>query len=401
MNTSVKIFFLLMFVGCAGWSGWNIYSYFFDTEPPLIILEGIKNGDYCAGDVACFIKGKDAYKVGTVSLWLDGKPLVNDFKINAQSFERPFSLATKQLTQGRHQLRVAVADASYQKNTTTQELIFYVDNIPLQAALVKFDNDAKVFQGKTMHMQFQTNKEIKQATIHALSNQFMCVPEAPQSLIFDCFIPIKSDEAPNEYLYSIEIIDHVGNKIILDNKFHVVLFPFKKQQLVLKGDKVKTENELGLPEKQLEEDIKYVTEKSARIKLWQGTFYIPCDMRGVSTEFGTIRITQERGKYQHNAVDILGTPRSVVWAAQDGTIVIKNRYAHSGLTVGIDHGCGVISLYFHLENFANIEIGDTVKKGSPVGTLGMSGYASGYHLHFELRVMNVAIDPIQWTKPDF
>jgi murein DD-endopeptidase MepM/ murein hydrolase activator NlpD len=124
-------------------------------------------------------------------------------------------------------------------------------------------------------------------------------------------------------------------------------------------------------------------------------------MRGISTEFGTIRITQERGKYQHNAIDLLAPPRSVVWAAQDGVVVIKNRYAHSGNTVGIDHGCGVISLYFHLEDFANIEIGDSIKKGSPLGKEGTTGYSNGYHVHWELRVMNIAVDPMQWTKPDF
>lgn len=121
-------------------------------------------------------------------------------------------------------------------------------------------------------------------------------------------------------------------------------------------------------------------------------------MRGISTDFGVLRTTQERGKYRHNAVDLLGTPRAVVWADQDGVIVIKDRFVHSGNTICIDHGCGVISLFFHLDDFANVAVGQKIKKGSPIGTLGKTGYASGYHLHWEVRIHNIQVDPMQWTK---
>jgi murein DD-endopeptidase MepM/ murein hydrolase activator NlpD len=62
---------------------------------------------------------------------------------------------------------------------------------------------------------------------------------------------------------------------------------------------------------------------------------------------------------------------------------------------------GVLSLFFHLHDFAPIAVGDTVKKGNPIGTIGMTGYASGFHLHWEQRVNMIAIDPMQWTKQDF
>ena len=58
-------------------------------------------------------------------------------------------------------------------------------------------------------------------------------------------------------------------------------------------------------------------------------------------------------------------------------------------------------MYFHLEDFANIEVGDNVQKGNPVGKLGKTGYASGYHLHWELRVNNIPVDPMQWINSTF
>ena len=82
-------------------------------------------------------------------------------------------------------------------------------------------------------------------------------------------------------------------------------------------------------------------------------------------------------------------------------MIIKDRYVMSGNTIVLDHGCGIFTLYYHLEDFADIEIGDFVKKGNPMGRIGKTGYATGYHLHWELRVNNVSVDPFQWTEETF
>ena len=128
---------------------------------------------------------------------------------------------------------------------------------------------------------------------------------------------------------------------------------------------------------------------------------MPVDAKGISTEFGTIRTTQERGKYAHNAIDFLAIPGSVVWASQDGYIAINGTYAHSGETVVIDHGMGVLTEYFHLNTKTSLKVGDFIRKGQPVGTVGSTGYASGPHLHFEMKLNNISVDPLQWTKHDF
>lgn len=378
-----------------------MYRYFLDTTPPTLMIKGLEKDEWYGGDIQGMVIGRDNYKIHDLSLWLDGKPLINSGKINRPSFEYPFAIPTKNLSHGMHALKVVIRDASYAGNETATEFAFGVDNVPLQASFVKSDADLKVFQGRTLHLQFQVNKPIKEAMVKALSTSFHCFAEVPDSLVYECFIPVRSEETPNEYLFTIDIADRVGNTVTLENKFQVVMYPFKKQRLVLNGEKVKAENEIGLSEATLENDLEEVTQKSPNKKLWQGTFYVPLDLRGVSTDFGTVRVTQERGKYQHNAVDLLGAPKSVIWAPQDGVVVLKNRYAHSGNTLVIDHGYGILSLFFHLDNFANIHIGDKIRKGNPVGTLGMTGYASGYHLHWEMRIMMIPIDPMQWTKHDF
>jgi murein DD-endopeptidase MepM/ murein hydrolase activator NlpD len=115
----------------------------------------------------------------------------------------------------------------------------------------------------------------------------------------------------------------------------------------------------------------------------------------------SVRTTQEKGRYVHKAVDVINMPKSVVWSTQDGVVVVKQRFVNSGNTVIVDHGWGVFSLFFHLDNFADINVGKKIAKGNPIGTLGKTGYATGYHLHWEMRVNNIPVDPLQWTKSNF
>jgi len=373
---------------------------FTDKKPPIVTIEGIRDGGTYTGEVTSIIKGNDNYSVGDITIWLDDKCLTRDHKINRRDFELPFTISMHELPQGEHLLKVVVRDRSSKKNQTIKSVPFSVDNIPLQAAFVK-SADHNVYQGRTLHVQFQANKVVKDAVVETLSQKFACVPESKNSSIYECFIPISCDETPSEHIFKIVITDAVGNKTMLENKFRVVLYPFKTQNLTVAKEKVAEEATLGKTEGDLEIALAELVKHSPAQKLWSGAFYMPCDVKGVSTEFGVERTTQDRGKYRHAAVDLLGTPRAVVWAAQDGRLVLKDRFAHSGNTIVLDHGCGIFTMYYHLEDFAKIEVGDMIKKGKPVGTIGKTGYASGYHLHWEMRINNIAVDPVEWTKKEF
>ena len=185
----------------------------------------------------------------------------------------------------------------------------------------------------------------------------------------------------------------------LDNKFQVVVFPFKKEALTVTAEKVQEEKTLGKDGKDLEKDIAQLSAQSPHEKLWHGSFCAPIEIQRVTCDYGTIRTTQHKGRYAHKAVDVINTPKSVVWAPQDGIIVLKDRYAPSGNTVIIDHGLGILSLFYHLDSFADIEVGQKIAQGNPIGTIGKTGFATGYHLHWEMRINNIPVDPLQWIKP--
>ncbi len=388
----------LLLVGFVSLISWKTYLYFFDTTKPTLLLRGIESSQYYAGDMQCSVASS---KNGEISIWLDEQPLVSQFTIKGGQHGHSFTIPTKTIANGKHNLRVAITDSSYHRNGAEENRMFYVDNIPLQAALIKTDNEYKVFQGRTLHVQFQVNKEIQEAKITALSNAYECFPESKNSSIYEAFIPVACEENPNEYLFSVMITDKVGATMRLDNKFQIVMFPFKKQHLLVTDEKVKEEAALGKDSQQFEELLQKLTQSSPKEKLWKGAFCAPIEVQRISTEFGTVRTTQHKGRYSHKGVDLLNLPRSVVWAPQDGVVVLKDRFAMNGNTVIIDHGHGILSMFFHLEDFANIQIGQFIAKGNPLGTIGKTGYASGYHLHWEMRVNNIAIDPMQWTKTIF
>jgi murein DD-endopeptidase MepM/ murein hydrolase activator NlpD len=401
MISNIRTVFLAGIVLVVGLLGFRTYHYFFDTTTPMVELRGLDaNGSY-AGNIQCVLNGNDGYKVSDISIWLDNAPLISNFKINRRSFDHPFTINSQALANGKHTLRLEAVSGTYQKNKAVDERIFYVDNTALQVAFVRPAADLKVFQGRTLHLQFQANKEIKSAEIKAFSRTFECFQESAHSLIYEAFIPIECEEKPNEYLLSVNITDKVGNTQLLEDKFQVILYPFKKQTLTIDSAAVQKEKEIGIKQAVLNDRLKELTTASPKEKLWHGAFCIPLDMTCMTCDFGMVRTTKERGRYMHKAVDFGARKKSVVWASQNGVVVIKDRYSTSGNTIVIDHGYGIYTLYAHLDSFTDINVGDRVEKGNPIGIMGKTGYATGDHLHWEMHVNNVQVDPMQWTKQNF
>ncbi len=380
-----------------GWTSYKGYAHFFDYTAPVIIVQGMHDNNWCTGDVRCNIVTS---KPCLVSIWVDDVQLVQDESTIA--YKKPYSctVPTQTLVNGQHQLKVVCTDTSYNHNVSCKECPFWVDNAPLQASFMD-KKQLKVLQGRTLHVQFQVNKEIEKARVHALAESYECFAASHEQKVYECYIPISCEEKPNEYLFSIEIKDRVGNKVGLDNKFEILASSFKKQTIKVDAEKIKEEKEKGRAELEFEEQLLQLAKNSPKQKLWCGPFCTPIEIERVTCEFGTIRTSQERGRYMHKALDIINRPKSVIWAPQNGIVALKERYDVSGNTIVVDHGHGILSLFYHLDDFADIEVGQKIAKGNPLGTLGNTGYATGYHLHWEMRIHNLPVDPMQWTQETF
>ena len=395
MKFDVRYLVCGVLIAASSFGIWRWATAYFDNAVPIVVIKGIESDAFYAGELSCSI---DSSRTGEVSMWLDDKPLVNHFKVSKHDASCPFIIPTNSLVDGKHLLKVLFTDNSFYRNKVTIERTFNVDNILLKAAIVTTDSEFKVFQGRTLHVQFQANKPLRLAKIMALSGEYICPAESKGSLIYEAFVPIACEEKPNEYLFSIEAADHVGNISRLESKFQVLAYPFKKQSIVIDPAKIKEEDNLGKTPQELQNVIDCLTEQSPQDKLWRGAFCTPIDIQRITCDFGTIRTTQHKGRYVHKALDVINAPKSIVWSTQDGIVVAMDRFSSSGKTVIVDHGLGLLSLFFHLDEFAKIAVGQRIAKGSPVGTIGKTGEATGYHLHWEMRLANIQIDPMQWTR---
>jgi murein DD-endopeptidase MepM/ murein hydrolase activator NlpD len=88
-----------------------------------------------------------------------------------------------------------------------------------------------------------------------------------------------------------------------------------------------------------------------------------------------------------------GTP---VQAMNHGKVTLVADQFFTGLSVVIDHGGGVQSMYFHLDRVL-VNQDDRVGKGQVIGLVGSTGRASGPHLHLGVRVNSARVDPLQLT----
>jgi murein DD-endopeptidase MepM/ murein hydrolase activator NlpD len=102
----------------------------------------------------------------------------------------------------------------------------------------------------------------------------------------------------------------------------------------------------------------------------------------------------------HTGIDIdapIGTP---VRAAADGNVIEAAMNAGYGREVVLDHGHDVLTVYGHLSAFSVLS-GQHVTRGQVIGYVGQSGRATGPHLHYEVRVHNVPVNPHKYLRTTF
>ncbi|MDP6179681.1 MAG: M23 family metallopeptidase [Desulfatiglandales bacterium] len=94
----------------------------------------------------------------------------------------------------------------------------------------------------------------------------------------------------------------------------------------------------------------------------------------------------------HKAVDIATREGTPVVATADGVITFAGRKGLLGRVITIDHGYGMITRYGHLKKILKRR-GETIKRGDPIALVGMTGRTTGPHLHYEVQLNGVPVNP--------
>ena len=131
--------------------------------------------------------------------------------------------------------------------------------------------------------------------------------------------------------------------------------------------------------------------KSVARRYWQGPFLAPTD-GPAGSPFGLRRYFDGEPRSPHAGIDFRAPEGAAVHAANRGRVVLARDLFFTGNTVVLDHGCGLFTLYVHLSRMG-ARAGALVDKGQEIGKVGMTGRATGPHLHFAARVGEARIDP--------
>ena len=131
-------------------------------------------------------------------------------------------------------------------------------------------------------------------------------------------------------------------------------------------------------------------------RLWQLPFHRPVEGKNTSL-YGLQRVLNGKPKDPHRGLDFRAPTGTAVEAVADGRVILAESHYYAGNSIYIDHGNGVISLYFHLSRFDVIQ-GDIVKRGQIIGRSGCTGRATGPHLHLSISVQGQLVDPMPLFK---
>ena len=137
-----------------------------------------------------------------------------------------------------------------------------------------------------------------------------------------------------------------------------------------------------------------------RARRWTGLFRMPTE-GFATTEFGQGRSINGGpiGGF-HSGADIANEAGTPIQAAAAGRVSWVGEMPIRGITVIVDHGAGVKTGYHHLQA-TSVGLDQEIVAGTVIGEMGSTGLSTGPHLHWELTIYGVNVDPKTWTSVDF
>lgn len=120
-------------------------------------------------------------------------------------------------------------------------------------------------------------------------------------------------------------------------------------------------------------------------------FTLPVEGR-LSSPFGLRRFFNKQPRKPHSGIDIAAPKGTPIKAPAGGKILKTGNYFFNGNTVFIDHGQGLVTMYCHMDKI-DVKAGQQIKQGEAFGTIGMTGRATGPHVHWSISLNDTRVDP--------
>jgi hypothetical protein len=179
---------------------------------------------------------------------------------------------------------------------------------------------------------------------------------------------------------------------------HVGDYPYEVQHIELKD-----ESKVHLSD----EDLARARRESREVgalwsrrgpRLFDLPLGTPLDPLPEGGRFGSRRFFNGEPRSPHTGADYGAPAGAPVRAAGNGVVALADHHFFSGKSVFLDHGDGLVTMYFHLREIA-VKEGERVERGQVLGEVGSTGRATGPHLHFGIRWRGKRVDPEMLLDP--
>jgi murein DD-endopeptidase MepM/ murein hydrolase activator NlpD len=208
---------------------------------------------------------------------------------------------------------------------------------------------------------------------------------------------VAATESPGELALQLTVVDDLGRESPVTVGLSVVAAQFGSEVINVPADKQ------GLLDSAVSVEEASLVHELYRgftpTRLWDGRFQWP-HVGEVTSAFAMSRVYNDgRRNGYHGGVDISGDVGMPVYAAAAGQVVLAAELQVRGGTIILDHGLGVFSAYYHLATIG-VKAGQRVNRGDIIAQIGNTGLSTGAHLHWEMAVGGVLVDPREWAARD-
>ncbi len=207
--------------------------------------------------------------------------------------------------------------------------------------------------------------------------------------------------APGSYSLTLRVTEaESGDRITMQEPVTVTEGGFTTYNIVVPADRQSLLDPALVRAEQAR--VNAVFAQVSHTRQWNGLFGYPLAGELVtSSPFGQRRsynggpVSSYHAGHDYKVDE--GTP---VLAPMTGTVALAEPLQVRGQAVILDHGLGVMSGFWHLSQI-DVQVGQVVGKGQVIGLAGNTGLSTGPHLHWEMRVFGVPVNPLQWTQQEF
>ena len=245
---------------------------------------------------------------------------------------------------------------------------------------------------------FRIETSVPAAVTATFLNQSLTFASEENRTIHTAFIGVPVSTPSNIYVLDLSIVPNGSDPVSLaanmlvqpiDYGVQTVTIPEALSPLLAPGVEA---NELNV--------LRSITSRYSPERYFSGPMGLPA-AAVMNDPFGARRIYNEGvAESFHNGADFAAWPGAAVLASAPGRVVLSDLLHIRGNTIVVDHGWGIYSAYAHMAE-RNTAVGQFVSTGDAIGIVGTTGRSTGAHLHWEVWVKGVPVDPMQWVAMAF